>query len=252
MINDNGGKTGHLIVGSMHIGEFEDLSIRMVEALKTVDVIFSDDHAEPLFFALERLGIKDKHVIILNSMHSTWADQDQVDAMVDYINNGKTVLLLASEGQITLGDPGAQFVQECIRLNLPYTTYPGVTTYTAGLVATGLCNGVFLLHTSLETSIEEDLAILKNRGETISTIVFHRDLDRTLKIIEDTFKYGDMTRAIFICCNLTRGDEFIISGTPDTIRSKPGYEKMHEKTKITIVIGNLMKKDDPFITMLNS
>lgn len=79
---------GRLIVGSMPIGNMDDVTVRMLKAFKDCDIIFSDiptDYLEKIL----NLNNLQKNIQKLKSTNSQFADLDQVEEMISLIKKIK-------------------------------------------------------------------------------------------------------------------------------------------------------------------
>ena len=82
------------------IGNMEDITIRSINKLKEVDVVFSEDTRETLKL-LNYLGISKK----LISCHKFNEDKAYLK-VIEYLNNGLNVGLVTDRGTPIISDPG--------------------------------------------------------------------------------------------------------------------------------------------------
>ena len=78
---------GKLIVGSMPLGNMEDITLRMLDAFKTADIILSDYPTTYADALMKKYEI-DKNLIILKSFHSCHADGEQIEFVMSAIEDG--------------------------------------------------------------------------------------------------------------------------------------------------------------------
>lgn len=238
---------GKLIIGSMPIGNLDDLTLRMVKAFSICDYIISDVPVDRALAVLEKFKFK-KQIIPLNSVNSGYADMDQVNQMAKDILDGKTVLLIASEGQVSISDPGIQFIQKCITDNLPYETLPGPTASITAYVASGLSSGRLLVIPSVEEDrIEKVFESLKDIEYSTSVHVWAKDLPKVIEYIDKNYKWyrtSDNTyhanKIIAVCCDLTKPSEFIFMDWAHRIKNNLGFSQINIDTRVTLILGEFL------------
>lgn len=218
---------GQLIVGSMPIGNYDDITIRMVNAMRDCDIVFSDNLPTPIENLLELYNAK-KEIVVLNSTNTQYADQNQVDQMVDLIINGKKVLLVASEGQVGIADPGNQFIQACISQNLPYTILPGPSAFMNAFVSSGITNGDFFISCNMENP-KSVIDRFINQPTPLIILVWQNKLEEILLSINTNKK-------ITLACDMTMKSEMFLHGTAKEILSSIEYKQIKENTKIAFVL----------------
>jgi 16S rRNA (cytidine1402-2'-O)-methyltransferase len=219
--------SGQLIVGSMPIGNYDDITIRMVNAMRDCDIVFSDNLPTPIEELLKIYDLE-KEIIVLKSTNTQYADQDQVDHMVDLIINGKKVLLVASEGQVGIADPGNQFIQACISKELAYTILPGPSAFMNAFVSSGITNGDFFVSCNMfdpKTVIDRFI----NQSIPLIILVWQNKLEEILLGITTDKK-------ITLACDMTMKTEMFLHGTAKEILSDSRYKTIKENTKIAFVL----------------
>jgi siroheme synthase len=242
-------KLGKLIVGSMPLGNMDDITLRMLDALKTCDVLYVDYPTKYIDILIDKYDIKAEKRM-LKSFHSCHADFDQIDQMVTDIRGGKKVLIVSSEGQLAVSDPGIQFIQECIRIGLPYQVLPGPNAGIQALVASGTSNGRVFIHPTIEPkNIEIEFPPLKDITHTTTVYIWGKDFPKVLDMIDKDFRWefnGEnlANKLISICCNLTTGNEFIVRDWANNIKNHPGIKKINETTLITLVLGEMLHTEE--------
>lgn len=243
--------SGKLIVGSMPIGNLDDLTLRMVDAFFNCDYILSDRPSNRAEQILEKFKFK-KKIILLNSVNSGYADMNQVNQMAEDIRNGKTVLLVASEGQVAISDPGVQFIQKCITEKLPYEVLPGPSSSITAYVASGLSNGrLFAVPTVENDRVEETFGMLKDVVYSTSVHIWAKDLKYAIDYIDKNYRWYNpeekrhhANRIIAICCDLTMPTEYVFMDWAHKIKNHPGFEKINNNTRVSIIISETLHTRD--------
>lgn len=236
--------SGKLIVGSMHIGHPQDMTYRMVEAIRECRVIYSDYMPDNLYRLLDFHGIsiEEKDIRILKSTNTMFADEYQVNECVELIKQGFTVLLVSSEGQISMSDPGPQFVQACIENDLVYTVYPGASAFVSAFVASGLTNGDFYMSCNMEYP-EKTIEYFKDQDTPLVIPIWHYRLDDVLKIIDEKFKFdSNKTKKVTLCVNMTTNEELFITDYVDKILHNEKLKHIQQYSKVMLVLSDFIKQ----------
>jgi 16S rRNA (cytidine1402-2'-O)-methyltransferase len=236
--------SGMLIVGSMHLGHPEDMSYRMVKAIKDSDVIYTDYMPDNLYHALEHFGMlpESYDIRILKSTNTMFADEYQVKEMVDLIKNGETVLLFAGEGQVGIADPGNQFIQACIEEDLKYTIYPGPSSHITAFVASGITNGDFYISCNMEYP-EKTIEYFKDQDTPLVIPIWKHRLDEIIELIDTKFKFtNNKNKKITLCCDMTANEELFITDWADKIAKNEKLKEIRQYSKIMLVVSDFIKQ----------
>lgn len=222
---------GKLIVGSMPIGNTDDITIRMLNAIHDCDVIYSDYLPDNINNLLKSYQIE-KEVVVLNSTNTMYADVSQVQDVVSLISRGKKVLLVAGEGQVGVADPGTQFVQACIEKSLPYTVLPGPSAFITAFVASGIVNGDFFISCNMSNP-EQVLEKFRVSGTPVVVLVWQDKLTSILEYVRDCFS---INKKITLACDMTMESEMFLTGTAKELLANPKFKLINQSTKIALVM----------------
>jgi 16S rRNA (cytidine1402-2'-O)-methyltransferase len=124
---------GKLIVCPTPIGNLEDLTPRVRQALNDADVVACEDtrHTGRLY---EHLGIKPPRFVSYNDQNET----DRARELAQRIERGETVALVSDAGMPAISDPGYRLIRTCIDRDLDVDVLPGPSAVPVALVASGL------------------------------------------------------------------------------------------------------------------
>lgn len=222
---------GKLVVGSMPIGNPDDITIRMLNAIHDCDIIYSDYLPDNIYNLLKIYDIK-KEVVVLNSTNTMHADMSQVDDVVSLIYRGKKVLLVAGEGQVGVADPGTQFIQACINKSLPYTVLPGPSAFITAFVASGIVNGDFFISCNMSNP-EQVLEKFRLSNTPVVVLVWQDKLNSILEYARDCFP---INKQITLACDMTMESEMFLTGTAKELLSNPKFKLISKSTKIALVL----------------
>ena len=236
--------SGRLIVGSMHIGHYQDMSQRMIDALRDSQIIYTDYMPDNLYNVLEFYGLRadERDIRILKSTNTLFADEYQINEVINFIKEGRTVLLVAGEGQIGMADPGVQFIQACIDNDLPYTVYPGPSAYTTAFVASGIVNSDFFVSANMEHP-EKTIEYFKDQDNALVIPVWDYKLDTVLQTIDEKFKFNNgKNKKVTLCVDMTTNEELFITDWANKISKNEKLQKIRKHAKIMLVISDFIKE----------
>ena len=114
------------------IGNLADVSLRLLEVLKTVDVILAEDTRRTLKL-LSHYGIKGRLVSL--NQHN---ESGRIPRVLRGLRLGETFALLTDAGTPGISDPGASLVCAVRKEGYPVWVIPGPSAVTAALSGAGL------------------------------------------------------------------------------------------------------------------
>ena len=172
------------------IGNLKDISLRALETLKEVDVIFCEDtrHTIKLLNAYE---IK-KPLYACHKFNETDAAQKILEAS----KRGEKVAVVSDAGTPVVSDPGNIVCKILRENNEPYTLIPGACAFVAALVLSALPAGRFAFIGFLPEKNSEKRALLEKYKDLDLTLAFHsapQDVDKDLQMMYEVF--GDRDAA---------------------------------------------------------
>lgn len=164
------------------IGNLEDITLRAINTLKMVDVIFCED-TRIAGLLLNKLDIK-KKLISCNNIN-----EEQVkEKILEELKQGANVGLITDRGTPIISDPGYKSVDYVIKNGYNVIGLPGPTALIPALITSGIEPSPFLFYgfLSSKTSKEEkELANLKNLKYTLIFYEAPHRIMNTLKILKD-------------------------------------------------------------------
>src|SRR5215218_10571774 len=119
------------------IGNLDDITLRALEALKSVDLIAAEDtrHSGNL---LRHFEIR-KPLVSFHEHNEAMRTAE----LSERLAAGANIALITDAGMPGLSDPGARLIRACIERNLPYTIIPGASAILTALVGSGFSSDKF-------------------------------------------------------------------------------------------------------------
>src|SRR3712207_1036040 len=124
--------SGRLVVCATPIGNLEDVTLRVLSALREADVIACEDTRRTRVL-LDRYGVSGELV----PYHEHNEDR-QAAELVDRMRAGATVALVSDAGMPLVSDPGYVLVRACVGAGVAVEVLPGPSAALAALVASAL------------------------------------------------------------------------------------------------------------------
>jgi 16S rRNA (cytidine1402-2'-O)-methyltransferase len=203
-----------LYVVATPIGNLNDITLRALEVLKSVDLIAAEDtrHSGNL---LRHFEIRKPLV----SYHE---------------HNEANVALITDAGMPGLSDPGARLIRKCIERGLPYTVVPGVSAILMALVGSGISMESFCFRGFLPVKSGQREREVRAAAEREETSVFFESPYRILKTLAACAELMPQ-RQVCVARELTKKFEEFRRGTPAELFAH--YEAHPAKGEITLVIS---------------
>lgn len=123
---------GKLYIVPTPVGNLEDMSVRAVNVLKSVDLVLAED--------TRTSGVLMKHFGIATPMssHHKFNEHDSLPNVTSRLLGGSNLALISDAGTPAISDPGFLLVRECRRMGIEVETLPGPTAFVPALVNSGL------------------------------------------------------------------------------------------------------------------
>ena len=123
---------GKLYIVPTPVGNLEDMRVRAVNVLKSVDMVLAED--------TRTSGVLMKHFGIATPMssHHKFNEHDSLPNVTARLQSGSNLALISDAGTPAISDPGFLLVRECRRLGIEVETLPGPTAFVPALVNSGL------------------------------------------------------------------------------------------------------------------
>ncbi|UEA59947.1 16S rRNA (cytidine(1402)-2'-O)-methyltransferase [Gordonia otitidis] len=205
---DTGATSGRLVLAATPMGQVDDASTRLRQALETADIVAAEDTRRTRALA-QSLG-----VTITGSVVSYY---DQVEAartpaLLDAIREGRTVLLVTDAGMPSVSDPGHKIVAACAAAGLRVTALPGPSAVTTALAVSGLPSDRFGFEGFAPRKRQARLDWLGQLVDEPRTVVFFDSPHRLADTLADAVEVLGPDREAAVCRELTKTYEEIRRG----------------------------------------
>lgn len=210
------------------IGNLEDMTMRAISTLKSVDLILAED--------TRTSGKLLKHFQITTPMQSYHMHNEHkiLDRVIDKLNSGLEIALISDAGTPAISDPGFLLTRACVAQQIPVECLPGATAFVPALVNSGLPNDRFIFEGFLPIKKGRQTR-LKLLAQEERTIVLYESPHKLNKTLEQICLFFGEDRQISISRELTKLFEETRRGTAKFLLEH--YTKTPAKGEIVIVIS---------------
>lgn len=200
---------GTLYLCATPIGNLGDMTLRVVETLKNVDMIAAED---------TRNSIKLLNHFEIHTPMTSYHEYNKVEKaaqLVEQLLEGRDIALITDAGTPAISDPGEVLVAQCQAAGVTVTSLPGPAACITALTLSGLPTGRFCFEGFLPTEKADRKArreILEELGRESRTILLYEAPHHLKRTLEDLYRaLGD--RRITLCRELTKKFETVVPTT---------------------------------------
>jgi 16S rRNA (cytidine1402-2'-O)-methyltransferase len=216
--------SGRLVVCPTPIGNLEDVTLRVLAALREADVVACEDtrHTKVL---LERHGVS----ATLVSYHEH-NERARASELVERMRAGAVVALVSDAGMPLVSDPGYALVQGCVAAGLAVEVLPGPSSVITALVASALPNDAWRFAGFLPRKrgpLEAVFAV----PETVVAFESPKRVGASLAVLAGL----DPNRPVAVCRELTKLHEEIVRGSASELAER--YATSAPRGEIVLVVG---------------
>ncbi len=215
---------GRLVVCPTPIGNLEDVTLRVIEALRSAAVIACED-TRTTKVLLDRYEITTPRV-----RYDEHAEKRATPALIRRIAGGETVALVSDAGTPLVSDPGFVLLQAALAAGLAVEVLPGPSSVLTALVASGLPAERWRFVGFLPRKRGEMLKLFENE-ETLVAFESPRRVAASLKLLAEL----DAERPVALCRELTKRFEEVVRGSAAELAGR--YGAAPPKGEVVLVIG---------------
>ncbi|MCD6726546.1 MAG: 16S rRNA (cytidine(1402)-2'-O)-methyltransferase [Solirubrobacteraceae bacterium] len=215
---------GRLVVCPTPIGNLEDVTLRVLRALREADVVACEDTRRTKVL-LDRYEIATPRVRC-----DEHAERRATPALVARMLAGETVALVSDAGTPLVSDPGAALVRAAIDAGIAVEALPGPSAALVALVASGLASDSWRFVGFLPRRGGELEAVLRDPGALVA-FDSPRRVAGTLAVLARL----DPERPTALCRELTKLHEEIVRGSAAELAER--FAGTEPRGEVALVIG---------------
>jgi 16S rRNA (cytidine1402-2'-O)-methyltransferase len=215
---------GRLIVCPTPIGNLEDVTLRVLAALREADVVACEDTRRTRVL-LDRYGVS-AHLVSYHEHNET----ARAGELVTRMREGAVVALVSDAGMPLVSDPGFVLVRACVAAGLAVEVLPGPSAAIAALVASALPADRWRFAGFLPRK-HSDLVRVLQAPETLVAFESPRRVAASLAALADL----DPDRPVAVARELTKLHEEVVRGSAAELAAR--YRKVPPKGEVVLVVG---------------
>ena len=190
-------RKGILYLCPTPIGNLEDITLRTLSVLKTVDLVAAEDTRHSLGL-LNHFEIK-KPLISYHEHNKKARGAELLKKLLD----GENIALVTDAGMPGISDPGEDLVKLCIENGVTVVPLPGANAALTALIASGIDTTAFVFLGFLPVNKKERKIILERVNNYPETLIFY-EAPHKLKSTLSDFEVFLGNRRLCICRELTK------------------------------------------------
>jgi 16S rRNA (cytidine1402-2'-O)-methyltransferase len=206
-----------LYVVATPLGNLNDLSLRALDVLASVDTVAAEDtrHSQKLFSAH---GLQTRWLTLHAHNEATAAS-----ALLSVLDQGHSVALITDAGTPCISDPGARAVAAVREAGHAVIPIPGPSAVTCALSLSGFTHPHFYFYGFLPAKTQARFHALEGLRDWDATLVFYEAPHRILETAESLLAVLGPLRMIFVAREMTKQFEeyalITLADFPDWIKA---------------------------------
>lgn len=191
-------RKGMLYLCATPIGNLDDITFRVINTLKEVDLIAAED---------TRHTIKLLNHFNIHTPMTSYHEYNRVEKarqLVDKMLQGVDIALVTDAGTPGISDPGEELVRQCYEAGIKVTSLPGAAACVTALTLSGLSTRRFCFEAFLPSEKKERRWILEELQKETRTIIIYEAPHHLKKTLMELAQVLGEGRRITICRELTK------------------------------------------------
>ena len=218
---------GMLYLCATPIGNLGDMTPRVVETLRQVDVIAAED---------TRNSIKLLNHFEISTPMTSYHEYNKVEKahqLIAKMQGGQDIALITDAGTPAISDPGEVLVAMCHEAGIKVTSLPGPAACITALTLSGLSTRRFCFEGFLPSDKKEKALVLGDLKEESRTMILYEAPHHLVKTLEELYEaLGN--RRITLCRELTKKFETVLPTTLEEALTK--YETEEPRGEYVLVL----------------
>ncbi len=221
---------GILYIVATPIGNRDDITLRALTVLQSVDTILAEDTRHSMQL-LTFLGIK-KPLVSLHAHN----EANRSNAIIDALKQGKSFALISDAGTPLISDPGYPLVKLAQSHGITVVPIPGACAVIAALSAAGVPCDTFSFFGFLPAKQAARLSKLKSLQTIEHTLVFYESTHRIVESIDDIATVFGEASELVLAKELTKTFERFVSGGCLNVKAWLLADRGHCKGEFVLII----------------
>lgn len=232
--------SGILYLVATPIGNLDDITLRAINTLKSVDYIAAEDTRHTLKLL--------NHLNISKPLISCYKENELIksDVIISKLKDGKNIALVSDAGTPVISDPGEEIVHFAIENNIKIVPIPGPCALITGLIASGISAREFCFIGFLPVNKTEKINKLSSLYDIDKTLIFYEAPHKLINTLDAILEVLG-NRKITLARELTKiHEDFTYGYVKDIIQN------ITPKGEYVIIVEANQNSDNDMVEKLNS
>ncbi len=219
--------SGILMLCATPIGNLQDMTPRVVEAMREADLIAAEDTRNSIKL------LNHFHISTPMTSYHEYNKTEKAHYLIRCMQEGKRVALITDAGTPGISDPGEVLVRMCQEQGIPVTSLPGPSACITALTLSGLSARRFCFEGFLPADKGERREILEELAGESRTMILYEAPHRLVRTLQE-LQAALGNRRLTLCRELTKKFETILPTTLEAALLL--YEKEQPKGEYVLVL----------------
>src|SRR3990167_7820730 len=198
---------GSLFIVATPLGNLQDITLRAIDILKSVDWIAAEDTRHSRYL-LQHFSITTATI----SLHE-FNERERTNKILQFLHDGKSIALISDAGTPLISDPGFYLVREARKQGIAVIPIPGSCAAIAALSVAGLPTDRFVFEGFLPVKKTLRKAYLEALHSEARTMIFYEAPHRILETLLSLSICFGGERRVVMARELTKLHETIFTGS---------------------------------------
>lgn len=208
-------KFGKLYIVATPIGNPQDITLRAIETLRSVDAVICEERKDGSRL-LKQLEIIGKPLIELNEHN----ESDMIQQVLIELMNGRNMALVSDCGTPVFSDPGKQLLKLMSEMRIKVVPVPGASSLMAALSVCPFDMENFTFLGFLPPKTEQRAAVLQKHKFSECPLILMDTPYRLVKLLDEVSRTFGRQQQIFLALDLTLPSEMTYLGTVQDVAAQ--------------------------------
>ena len=208
-------KFGKLYIVATPIGNPQDITLRAIETLRSVDAVICEERKDGSRL-LKQLEIIGKPLIELNEHN----ESDMIQQVLIELMNGRSMALISDCGTPVFSDPGKQLLKLMAEMRVKVVPIPGASSLMAALSVCPFDMENFTFLGFLPPKTEQRAVVLQKHKFSDCPLILMDTPYRLAKLLDEVSRTFGRQQQIFLALDLTLPSEMTYLGTVQDVASQ--------------------------------
>ncbi len=217
------------------IGNLNDLSLRSINTLKEVDIIYAED---------TRVAANLLQHFQISKKSSPFHEHNELDQLLEIttaLREGADIAVISDAGAPLISDPGYPLIKKCIELGLDFSVLPGPSSVINAVLLSGISPHQFTFYGFIPKTNSGRKKIAEEIKRSGIPYVFFESAKRLTKTLESFLEVLDKNTKISICREMTKEHESIYRGSLEELFGQLIDSKITLLGEFVLVIHSSLK-----------